>query len=93
MTKASLVSAVMKKTGMSKKEAQKAVTAMIRSISEALCERSERVTLAGFGTFEIVQRASRKFRVPGDPEIKTTTPKTAVRFRAGKELKTSCIKC
>ena len=51
MTKAELINAVAQKTGLSKKDSEKAVVAVIDSISETLAA-GEKVALVGFGTFE-----------------------------------------
>ena len=63
MNKAELISSVAEKTELTKKDAEKAVSAVLDSIVEAL-SRNDRVQLVGFGTFEIRERAARKGRNP-----------------------------
>jgi DNA-binding protein HU-beta len=86
LTKADLISAVAEKSGMTKKDSDSAVTAMIDVITETLA-RGENVALVGFGTFAIRERAARQ---GFNPRTKETMPIPASKlpaFRAGKALK------
>ena len=58
MNKADLINAVAEKTGLSKKDSEKAVAAVFASITESL-QRGEKLSLVGFGTFEVKERAAR----------------------------------
>ncbi|MCL5058889.1 MAG: HU family DNA-binding protein [Actinobacteria bacterium] len=88
MNKADLVSKVAEKTDFTKKDAEKAVSAVLASIEEALSS-GEKVQLVGFGTFEIRQRAARKGRNPQTgQEINIAAAKVPV-FKAGKALRES----
>jgi DNA-binding protein HU-beta len=58
MNKSELIKQVANKTGMSKKESEKAVAAIIESITEKL-GRGDKVRLIGFGTFEVRSRKER----------------------------------
>ena len=58
MNKAELVSAVAEKTGMSKKDSEKAVNAAFDTITEALAA-GDKVQLVGFGAFEVKERGAR----------------------------------
>ncbi|MFZ5595732.1 MAG: HU family DNA-binding protein [Bacillota bacterium] len=88
MNKADLVSKVAEKTDFTKKDAEKAVSAVLASIEEAL-SGGEKVQLVGFGTFEIRQRAARKGRNPQTgQEINIAAAKVPV-FKAGKALRES----
>ena len=86
MNKAELISNVAEKTDLSKKEAEKAVSAVLASIEEAMA-KGDKVQLVGFGTFEIRERAARKGRNPqtGD-EINIAAARVPV-FKAGKALR------
>ena len=86
MNKTELVAGVAEKTGMTKKDAEKAVSALFDTIQEALAQ-DDKVQLIGFGTFETRERAARKGRNPqtGD-EISIEASKSPV-FKAGKALK------
>ena len=63
MNKAELVAAVADKAGISKKDAEESVKAFTEVITEEL-KKGEKVTLVGFGTFEVSERAERTGRNP-----------------------------
>lgn len=88
MNKQELVASVAEKTGLTKKDAEKAINAVVDSIKEAL-NQGDKVSLVGFGTFEVRDRAARSGRNPqtGDP-IRIPAGKVPA-FRPGKELKES----
>ena len=86
MNKAELVTAMAEKMGLMKKDSEVAINAIIASIEEALVA-GEKVTLVGFGTFEVKQRAARKGINPQTgKEIDIPASKAPV-FKAGKGLK------
>lgn len=89
MNKASLVAAMAEKSGLTKKDAEGALNAFMKSVEEALV-KEEKVQLVGFGTFEVRQRKAREGRNPRNPEqvIKIPASKAPV-FKAGKTLKES----
>ena len=86
MTKAELINAVAQKTGLSKKDSEKAVVAVIDSISETLAA-GEKVALVGFGTFEVKERAAREGINPRTKEKIEIPASKVVKFRPGKLLK------
>jgi DNA-binding protein HU-beta len=61
MNKTEFIAEVAKKTGMSHVKADEAVNAVLDAITEALI-KGEKVTLTGFGSFEVRQRAARPGR-------------------------------
>lgn len=86
MNKAELITAVAEKSEMTKKDAEKAVNAFVEAIEEALI-RGDKVSLVGFGTFEVRERAARTGRNPQTRE-EIRIPATKIpAFRAGKQLK------
>lgn len=86
MKKADLVAAVAEKTGSTKKDAEKALGAVLESIQEGLA-KGERISLVGFGTFETRTRPAREGRNPRTDE-KIYIPETVVpAFKPGKSLK------
>ena len=86
MNKTELVGSVAEKTGMTKKDAEKAITALFESIEEALAQ-DDKVQVIGFGTFEVKSREERKGRNPQTgAEITIPASKSPV-FKAGKSLK------
>ena len=86
MTKAELVANVAEKSGLDRKQADKAVAAIFDTIKKALIE-GDKVQVIGFGTFENRTRSARKGRNPrtGD-EINIPASKLPS-FKAGKGLK------
>jgi len=91
MTLEELVNAVAKETGMTKANANKAVHALLHAIEKALAG-GERVAIAGFGVFEVTERAARKGRNPRTGETIEIAPTKAVRFRPGKTLRDAVSK-
>ena len=86
MNKTELVEAMAKQTGLSKKAADDAVKAFVEVVTKEL-KKGEKVTLIGFGTFEVSKRSARKGRNPQTgAEIKIKASK-APKFKAGKALK------
>lgn len=86
MNKAELVSQVAEKASLTKKDAEKAVAALLSSIKVALA-KGNKVQLVGFGTFEVRKRAARKGRNPQTgEEIKIAAARVPV-FKAGKALR------
>ena len=86
MNKTELIAEVSKKTGMSKKDAERAVNAAVDAITEALVS-GDKVQLVGFGSFETKQREARMGRNPKTKEpIEIPASKVPV-FKAGKALK------
>ena len=86
MTKTDLVAVVAQKAGGSKAAAEKAVNAVIAGISSAL-KKGDKVTLVGFGTFEVVERAARQGVNPQTKKPIKIAATKAPKFKAGKGLK------
>ena len=88
MNKAELTAAIVKKTGFTKKDAEKAVSAALTTITEAL-QAGDKVQLVGFGVFEVRERPAHKGHNPmTGAEIEIAASK-APAFKAGKALKDS----
>ena len=86
MNKAELINAVADKAGLSKKDTELAVSAVIDVITATL-KKGENVQLVGFGSFDVKERAARTGRNPRTKEeIKIPASKVPV-FKAGKALK------
>ncbi|HJC54842.1 MAG TPA: HU family DNA-binding protein [Candidatus Gemmiger stercoravium] len=86
MTKVELIAAVAANAGLTKKDAEKAVTATIDVITETL-QKGEKVSLVGFGTFEVRERKERQGRNPQTREPMTIPASKLPAFSAGKALK------
>ena len=86
MNKTELITAVAQEAEMTKKDAEKAVKAVIDVVSGALA-KGEKVQLIGFGTFEVRERKAREGHTPATQEvIKIPASKTPA-FRVSKQLK------
>ena len=86
MNKTDLIDAVASEADVSKAEAARVVDAVIDSITWAL-KKGDTVTLVGFGTFQVRERAARSGRNPKTGEtIKIGASKNPA-FKAGKALK------
>jgi DNA-binding protein HU-beta len=90
VNKQDLVNAVAERSGLTKKDAEKAVNATIEVIEGALA-KGEKVSLVGFGTFEVRDRAARVGRNPQTgEEIRIAAAKVPT-FKPGKGLKDNVI--
>lgn len=86
MTKTEIVAAIARDAATTKAEAARILDAVVKVISDALA-KGEKVTLTGFGTYEVRHRAARMGRNPQTgATIQIPAQKTPA-FRAGKSLK------
>ena len=86
MNKAELISAVAEKTGLSKKDSEKALNATFDVITASL-EAGEKVQLVGFGVFDVKRREARVGRNPRTKEAIEIPATRIPTFKAGKSLK------
>ena len=86
MNKTELIAAVADKAELSKKDAEKAVKAVIDSISEDL-KAGGKVQIVGFGTFEVSKREAREGRNPRTGATMSIKATKMPKFKAGKALK------
>lgn len=87
MNKAELVTSMAEKAGLTKKDAEAALNAFMKSVDEALA-KGDKVQLVGFGTFDVRERKARQGRNPRDPQKVIDIPESkAPVFKAGKALK------
>ena len=86
MTKSELISAVAEKTEFTKKNAEAAVNAVIASITDALAG-GEKVSLVGFGTFEVRDRKAKQVINHQTKKMMTAPASKAPAFKAGQALK------
>jgi len=89
VTKQEFVDKVADRSGLSRRDAAKAVDAVLDSITDAL-KRGEEVSFTGFGKFSTQRRAERQGVNPRNPSEKVTIPAATVpKFSAGSTLKQS----
>ena len=86
MNKTELIAAIAEKAEFSKKDSEKALNAVISSITDALVS-GDKVQIVGFGTFEVAERPAREGRNPRTGETMTIAATKAPKFKAGKALK------
>ncbi|MCP4041909.1 MAG: HU family DNA-binding protein [Gammaproteobacteria bacterium] len=86
MNKSELIDAVVDESDLAKVDASRAVDAVIKSITGALKE-GDQVTLIGFGTFMVRERAARSGRNPRTGETIEIAASLLPVFKAGKALK------
>lgn len=86
MNKTELIERVAESTGKTKKEAGLIIDSVFQTISDAL-SGGEKVTLIGFGNFEVRDRAARTGRNPQTGEEITIEASKVPAFKPGKQLK------
>ncbi|MFK4753020.1 MULTISPECIES: HU family DNA-binding protein [Oceanospirillaceae] len=88
MRKPELAAAIAEKTDLSKEKATEIITVVTDRIAQALAE-GDNVSLIGFGTFEVRQRAERQGKNPQTGEPITIAAAKVPAFKPGKALKDS----
>lgn len=86
MNKTELIEFISTKADLSKADAGRALDAFIDAVTTTLKEK-ESVTLVGFGTFTVTERAARTGRNPRTGETIEIKEATVPRFRPGKALR------
>ncbi|MBQ3277120.1 MAG: HU family DNA-binding protein [Oscillospiraceae bacterium] len=86
MNKAELIAEVAVKTGLSKKDSEKAVNATLDTVTASL-KSGEKVSLVGFGVFDVKEREARMGRNPKTKEEIPIPASRVPQFKAGKALK------
>ena len=84
--KGDVITAIAEQAGISKKEAAAAFDAFVGYVSDS-CQRGERCSIPGLGSFSVSQRKAREGRNPRTKEKITIPASRNVRFKAGKDLK------
>ena len=85
MNKAQLIDAIAEKAGLQKVEAKRALEAYVEATTEAL-KAGDKVSLVGFGTLPVNERAARKGRNPQTKKEMMIPAKKVVKFKAGADL-------
>lgn len=86
MNKTELIDAAAASTGMRKTDIQAALDAILETIADEV-GRGNKVTLTGFGNFELRERAARSGRNPQTGEQIQVAASKAPTFKAGKSFK------
>ena len=85
MNKAELIDAMAAAAGLSKADAKKALDGFVAATASAL-KAGDRISLVGFGSFSVSNRAARTGRNPQTGKEINIAAKNVVRFKAGAEL-------
>ncbi len=88
MNKTQLVDFVANKTGLTKKDSNNAVDAVVEAVVSSV-SRGDSVTLTGFGTFLAVHRKATMKHNPKTGAKVNVPAKKVPKFRAGKNFKES----
>ena len=88
MNKTELIAAMSENAEISKKDAEDAVIAFMNVVKDSLI-KGEKVSLSGFGTFEVVERAARTARNPKTGESIEVGASKSPKFKPSKSLKES----
>jgi DNA-binding protein HU-beta len=86
MNQAELIESVATAAGIKKSDAAKVIQSVFEGITSAL-GRGEEVRLAGFGIFEVAERAEREGRNPRTGEIVKIAASKAPKFKPAKQLR------
>ena len=85
MNKTELIDKVAKESALSKSAAEQVVNSVFSAIAETM-KTGDKVTLLGFGTSSVTERAAREGRNPQSGEKITIPAKKVVKFKAGSKL-------
>ncbi len=85
MNKSELVERMASAAGISKAAAEKSLTGFLDAVTDALAD-GDKVTLVGFGTFSVSERAARQGRNPQTGATIKIPARKIARFKAGSKL-------
>ena len=85
MNKAELIRAIAAESGLNKADSKKALDAFVSSVINAL-KSGDKVSLVGFGTFSVAERAARTGINPSTKKAIEIPAKKVAKFKAGAEL-------
>lgn len=91
MNKSELIDAIAKDAEITKTDAKKALDAFIHNVTKALQEKDGKVSLVGFGTFSVTERAERQGINPATKKAITIPAKKVAKFKAGSELSEAIV--
>jgi DNA-binding protein HU-beta len=85
MNKAELIDAIANESGLSKADSKKALDAFVSATSAAM-KNNDRISLVGFGSFSVSERAARTGRNPQTGKEIQIAAKKVIKFKAGSDL-------
>ena len=90
MTKSDLITALSERNDITKKDAERHLSAVLDIITESLAS-GERVQIVGFGSFEVRERAAREGVNPQTREKMTIAASKVPTFKAGRVLREAIV--
>ena len=91
MNKSELIDAMANDAGITKVAAKAALESFISNVTETLSKKDGKVSLVGFGTFSVAERAARQGINPETKKPIKIAAKTVAKFKAGAELSNSVM--
>ena len=89
MNKSELIDAMSQDAGISKVAAKAALESFMSNVTSTLKQKDGKVSLVGFGTFSVVERAARQGINPSTKQPISIAAKKVAKFKAGAELANS----
>lgn len=86
MNKKDLISKISNLSGLTLKVSEQALNAFIDAVTDALAN-GNKITISGFGVFDVTERAERQGRNPATGETITIAASKSPKFKAAKALK------
>ena len=86
MNKTQLIDAIAEDAGITKSAAKLALESFLKNVGETLT-KGDKISLVGFGSWSVSERAEREGRNPQTGETMTIAASKAPKFKAGKALK------
>lgn len=86
MNKSELIDAIAKDANITKVAAKAALESFISNVTETLKQKDGKVSLVGFGTFSVAERAARQGINPATKKPINIAAKTVAKFKAGSDL-------
>ena len=86
MNKSELIDAISKDASITKVAAKAALESFISNVTSTLSKKDGKVSLVGFGTFSVAQRAARQGINPATKKPISIAAKTVAKFKAGSDL-------
>ena len=88
MNKSELIDAIAKDAEITKAAAKKALESFVSNVTETLKKKDGKISLVGFGTFSVSERAARQGINPATKKPIKIAAKKVAKFKAGADLDT-----
>ena len=86
MNKSELIDAIAKDAEITKAAAKKALESFVSNVTETLKKKDGKISLVGFGTFSVSERAARQGINPATKKPIKIAAKKVAKFKAGADL-------